>query len=86
MERRLVRANMLWKREKGRVYLIGKGKVYILNSKGAILWNIVHGKSRDEVYREIDKIFGKSDAKKAKELLEKLIELGFVEEVPWMCY
>ena len=86
MERRLVRANMLWKKEKGRVYLVGKGKVYVLNSKGAILWDIVHGKSRDVVYSDIDKKFSKSDAKKARELLDRLIKLGFVEEVPWMCF
>jgi len=86
VERRLARANMVWKRSEGRVYLLARGSIYVLNSRAAKLWDMLHGKTKEELYVEMEKSFKDEELERAKELLEQWLKLGFVEEVPWMSY
>ncbi len=85
MERRLMRANMVWKRDGNRVILMARDGIYVLNEAAARLWEMVHGRRKEEMEELIEREFPEH-RDEAKRLLELWIEKGFVEEVPWMCF
>ncbi len=85
MELRLMRANMVWKRDGSRVILMARDGIYVLNEAAGRLWEMVHGKSREEVRKLIEREFPEH-REEAEQLLNLWLEKGFVEEVPWMCF
>jgi hypothetical protein len=75
----LVKANVLWKEEKGRTYIASKTGIYVLNGKATFIWSLI-GKIEEarivELYKRKFKVKGGGEAKR---FINTMKALGLVE-------